>query len=149
MDFPVLSLSGDTEGTRTGWIRGGRIFQNERRADTSSTAASSYIFKHSPTNTSSTKYSTETKLQIQRAAEEAGDMKTGTGVRDRMRHSYTETDIKGATVCVEFYHKKKAFQYVSRLDSIMMRSKERFLQSCEKTHVKFYFLGEEKERGNN
>lgn len=62
---------------------------------------------HSPTNTSSTKYSKETKLQIQRAAEEAGGMKTGTGVRDWRRHSYIETDIKGATACVEFYYLKK------------------------------------------
>lgn len=56
LDFPVLSLNGDTDGMR--WAELGGILQNERRADTSSTV--SYIFSHSPINTSST----ETKLQI-------------------------------------------------------------------------------------
>ncbi len=67
-------------GDKDGLNKGGDFLHNAKRAETSLTV--SYIFNHSLANTSSTKLPTETLLQIQWAAEEAGDMKTGTAVRD-------------------------------------------------------------------
>lgn len=57
--------------------RGG-LFQNDRRADTSS--AVSYVSNHSPPTPAP--INTRQKSEIGRADEETGDTKTGTGVRE-------------------------------------------------------------------
>lgn len=51
-------------GDDDGLDKGGDFFQNERRADTSS--AVSYIFKHSPANTGSAKYSNYRYRELKR-----------------------------------------------------------------------------------
>lgn len=93
MDFPVLSQSGDTEGTRMCWIKGG--FFRMREGQTHHQQC--LISPNTPHQHQLHSVLNRNQTEIQRAAEEAGDMKTGTGVRDWGRLSYIETDIIDAT----------------------------------------------------